>query len=59
VISNPHPLPAAPEQLAAVRDLSVLGRVWQRIRDASIAINPYAGGGVAPLVAPAAAGNSG
>jgi len=43
-ISNPHPLPAATEQLPAARDFRVLRRVWQRIGDAGVEIDATAAG---------------
>ena len=39
-VGNPHPKPAAPEQLVAERDLSRLSLVWARIVDPAIDLSP-------------------
>ena len=39
-IGNPHPHPAAPEQLQAVRDFSRLPLLWERIQDPSVELQP-------------------
>ncbi len=41
-ISNPHPRPAVPELLPAVRDLSRLGSLWARIWNPSVHQSPPA-----------------
>ena len=44
-VSNPHARPAAPEQLVAVRDMALLGSVWERIWDQQVALSPARRGG--------------
>ena len=39
-ISNPHPKPTAPVQLEAVRDLSLLRPMWNRIWDSDTGLSP-------------------
>ena len=43
-IGNPHPRPAAPEQLQAVRDFSRLPLIWERILDPAVELAPAAAG---------------
>lgn len=39
-ISNPHPKPTVPEQIPAVRDLSLLRPLWVRIWDSGVRLSP-------------------
>ena len=39
-ISNPHPKPSVPEQIPAVRDLSLLRPIWERIWNPSVRLSP-------------------